>query len=137
MDASINYLGHIETPYLQIEHCPRNIQPEGPECRLVIKKQYQEAMLGLEPGKLILILYWFEMVDRQRLCQNSRKTGKYAGVFALRSPHRPNPIGASVLKIERIDQNIIYVRGLDCLNGTPLVDIKPAILSESLIRKTA
>ncbi len=130
MNRSVYFLGHIETPYTELKQCPRNIQPGGPECRLIIKPKYTEATLGLKPGKEILILYWFDQVERDRLRQNSRKTGEYAGVFALRTPHRPNPIGAAVLKIERIDNNIIYVRGLDCLSGTPLVDIKPAITAE-------
>jgi tRNA-Thr(GGU) m(6)t(6)A37 methyltransferase TsaA len=132
MDASLCFIGHIETPYVAIEQCPRNIQPDGPECRIVINKQYGDALLGLEPEKEILVLYWFEEVDRRRLRQNSRKTGRYAGVFALRTPNRPNPIGAAVLKIERIENNSIVVRGLDCLNETPLLDIKPAILGETM-----
>ena len=52
------------------------------------------------------------------------------GTFALRSPHRPNPIGAAIVKIETIERERVFVKGLDCLNGTHLLDIKPAIMHE-------
>ena len=68
--------------------------------------------------------------DRSRLRQSSKK-GELAGTFALRSSHRPNPIGAAVVKIKSISGSIIVVRGLDCLTGTLLLDIKPAMSTES------
>ena len=125
-DAVIRPIGHIETPYDTIRDCPRNITPDGPLCALVIRDDLIDAMYKLGAGDVILVLYWFENVDRERTRQHSKKTGEFAGVFALRTPNRPNPIGAAVVKIENIVENKIYVKGLDCLNGTPLVDIKPA-----------
>lgn len=130
MEAVVKFIGHIETPYKRIDACPRNIESDGPLCSLVVKEELLDGLLGLSAGQKILILYWFENVDRKRLQQNSRKTGEFSGVFALRTPNRPNPIGAAVVKIEKIENNIIYVKGLDCLNGTPLLDIKPAKTGE-------
>jgi len=130
MEAVVKFIGHIETPYKYIDECPRNIESNGPLCSLVVKEELLDGFLGLSAGQKILILYWFENVDRKRLQQNSRKTGEFSGVFALRTPNRPNPIGAAVVKIEKIENKIIYVKGLDCLNGTPLLDIKPAITGE-------
>ncbi len=130
MDAQLTFIGRIETPYRRLEDCPRNIDPAGPPCRLVIHAPFAEGLFGLNPGQQILILYWFDEVDRGRLRQNSRKTGEPAGVFALRTPNRPNPIGAAVLKIEAVEGASIRVRGLDCLDGTPLLDIKPAMAGE-------
>ncbi|MBC8430559.1 MAG: tRNA (N6-threonylcarbamoyladenosine(37)-N6)-methyltransferase TrmO [Desulfobacterales bacterium] len=125
MEAVVKFIGHIETPYKYIDECPRNIESNGPLCSLVVKEELLDGLLGLSAGQEILILYWFENVDRKRLQQNSRKTAEFSGVFALRTPNRPNPIGAAVVKIEKIENKIIYVKGLDCLNGTPLLDIKP------------
>lgn len=62
--------------------------------------------------------------------QKSRNSGEKVGIFALRSPHRPNPIGAAIVPIEKIECGVVFVKGLDCLNGTSLVDIKPAIMNE-------
>ena len=130
MEAVVKFIGHIETPYKYIDECPRNIEPNGPLCSLVVKEELLDGLLGLSAGQEILILYWFENVDRKKLQQNSRQTGEFSGVFALRTPNRPNPIGAAVVKIEKIENKIIYVKGLDCLSGTPLLDIKPAKTGE-------
>jgi len=89
-----------------------------------------DGLTGLQPGQKILILYWFENTDRTTNKQESNNGEELIGTFALRSPHRPNPIGAAVLPIETIDNGVVSVKGLDCLNGTHLLDIKPAILHE-------
>jgi tRNA-Thr(GGU) m(6)t(6)A37 methyltransferase TsaA len=130
MNAALKFIGRIKTPYKTLEDCPRNIDPTGPLCKLVINKNMKDGVTGLIPGQKILVLYWFEDVDRSSYQQESRKKGKRLGVFALRSPHRPNPIGAAVVRIESIENMQIFVKGLDCLDGTPLLDIKPAILDE-------
>lgn len=130
-DPHLVVIGRIETPYRRLEDCPRNIDPAGPPCRLHLLPEYADGLLGLEPGRAILVLYWLQG-DRGRLRQTSRKTGEYSGIFALRTPHRPNPIGAGMVRIEAIEGPIVTVRGLDCLDGTPLLDIKPAMGGEAL-----
>ena len=127
-------IGHVETPYTTLEECPKNVDPEGPPCALVLDPRYEEALDGLHEGDQILILYWFEGVDRERLRQLRRGEGPMMGTFALRSPHRPNPVAAAVLPIEGIDGTRVAVRGMDCLDGTPLIDIKPAIRAERGMR---
>ena len=130
MNATLEFIGQIRTPYKNLDDCPRNIDPAGPLCELVLNNEMKDGVSGLIPGQKILVLYWFDEVDR-KICQlESRKKGKRTGVFALRSPQRPNPIGAAVVRIEDIKNNCIFVKGLDCLDGTPLLDIKPAILDE-------
>ena len=130
LKATIKSIGHIVTPYKTLDECPRNINPEGPLCKLILKDDLRDGLLGLNVGQRILVLYWFEQVDRTILRQHSRPTGELAGIFALRTPNRCNPIGAAVLTIEQIHDGVISVRGLDCLNGTPLLDIKPAMSGE-------
>lgn len=127
---SIESIGQIRTPYKTLEGCPRNINLQGPSCELVIRTELSDAMMGLYPGQKIVILYWLEHADRSALRQNSRRTGELSGVFALRTPNRCNPIGVAVLPIEEINNNVISVNGLDCLDGTPLLDIKPAMTGE-------
>ncbi len=130
MEALVRPIGSIETPYKKLNECPRNIEPNGPVCKLVISKDLIDGLYGLSVGQDILILYWFDNVDRNILQKHSKKTGEFSGVFALRSQNRPNPIGAAIVKIESIENESIYVKGLDCLSGTPLLDIKPAKFSE-------
>jgi tRNA-Thr(GGU) m(6)t(6)A37 methyltransferase TsaA len=130
MNATLEFIGQIRTPYKRLEDCPRNIDPAGPLCELVLNNETKDGASGLVPGQKILVLYWFDAADRKTCQLESRKKGKRTGVFALRSPQRPNPIGAAVVTIEDIKNNCIFVKGLDCLDGTPLLDIKPAILDE-------
>lgn len=131
MKAELNYIGHIKTPYKSLEECPRNINPNGPICQIVVDRDFVNGILGLSTGERILILYWLENTNRNATRQKSGRNGEMMGTFALRSPHRPNPIGAAVVTIETIENRILYVKGLDCLDGTPLIDIKPAIMLEA------
>lgn len=126
-NAEICFIGRIETPYERIEECPRNVDPGGPMCKLALNPVFRDGLLGLSPGQEIVILYWLGLGDRHLLRQHSRKTGEYAGAFALRTPNRPNPIGMAVSTIEKMEDGNVWVRGLDCLSGTPLIDIKPVI----------
>ncbi len=133
MDAALQYIGHVDTPYKTIEACPNNIDyTSGPPCRLVLNEAFRAGLTGLRPGQNILILYWFENRDRNELVVPADEDGESVGTFALRSPNRPNPIVTATLPIESIDHEggVVSVRGLDCLDGTPLLDIKPAILLE-------
>jgi tRNA-Thr(GGU) m(6)t(6)A37 methyltransferase TsaA len=125
-DPHILPVGHIRTPYSTLEECPRNVDHSGPVCELVIDAAYAEGLAGLAVGDRILVLYWLDQAERGPLTQKRRGTGQTRGVFALRSPDRPNPIGAAVVTIESLAGGRVEVRGLDCLDGTPLLDIKPA-----------
>ena len=91
---------------------------------------YAEGLSGLGIGDQILVLYWLEQADREKVLETSCKTGQLIGTFALRSPNRPNPIGATVVTIHEISENEVIVHGLDCVNGKPLLDIKAAIMAE-------
>jgi tRNA-Thr(GGU) m(6)t(6)A37 methyltransferase TsaA len=130
MKAVLEPIGYINTPYKDLKDCPKNIDPNGPVCHLILNSEYIEGLSGLQPGQRILILYWLENTNRSIMHQKRRGVGKMSGTFSLRSPHRPNPIGAATLPIEKIEKGIVTVKGLDCLDGTSLIDIKPAILQE-------
>ena len=120
-------IGHIKTPYNTIDECPRNINEDAVPCHILVKEEYIDGLFGLNAGDSILVLYWMDKATFSKLTLPSRKTGEIKGIFALRTPQRPNPIGAAVVTIEDIIEGEIIVRGLDCLNMTPLLDIKPAM----------
>ena len=124
------FIGHIETPYRTPADCPYTVNPGGPESRIVVLPQYAAGLTGLEVGGRILVLYWLDKASRNKPLVAERRSGKIAGAFAARTPHRPNPIAAAVVTIEAIDGSILKVRGLDCTAGTPLLDIKPAMVTE-------
>ena len=123
-------IGQIETPYQTIDECPRNLMTDGPPCRIFVDEEYAEGLYGLGPGASILILYWLDQATFGSLKQTSRLSGETKGIFALRTPSRPNPIAAAVVKIDALDGQELIVRGLDCTDGTPLLDIKPAMNNE-------
>ena len=96
---SLNPIGRIRTPYKTLEDCPKNVDPEGPLCELIIDTNLAEGLLGLTQGQEILVLYWFDGVDRNITSHLSRKYGGQRGVFAMRTPTRPNPIAAAVVSM--------------------------------------
>ncbi|MEZ9349642.1 TrmO family methyltransferase [Vibrio splendidus] len=131
MSAELKFIGRITTPYHSVAECPNNIQPDnGPICEIKLDAEFQQGLLGLHSGDHILILYWLEGANRDELIQSWDDETPIKRTFALRSPHRPNPIGAAVLPIDKIENGTVTVRGLDCLNNTALLDIKPAIYRE-------
>lgn len=124
-DAALRFIGTIRTPWTDRSQCPRQGREDGPECRVVLNPEWEPALQGLENYERIELLYWLHHSRRDLLVQTPHGEGIAYGTFALRSPVRPNPIGTSVVKLERIEGAELVVRGLDCLDGTPLIDIKP------------
>lgn len=124
-DAQLRFIGVIRTPWRDRKDCPRQGRADGPECRLVLDPIWVPALAGLEEYAQIEVLYWLDRSRRDLLTQSPRSDGATVGTFALRSPVRPNPIGTSRVDLVRIDGAEVVVRGLDCLDGTPLLDIKP------------
>ncbi len=137
MTYQLRPIGTIRTPYRSLDECPRNTIQGGAFSRIVIDPEWSDGLFGLAPGDAILVLYWLDRASLGKLRQTSRMSGETRGIFALRTPRRPNPLGAAVVTIDDIEENEIHVRGLDCLDGTPLIDIKPAMAGESADEMTA
>jgi tRNA-Thr(GGU) m(6)t(6)A37 methyltransferase TsaA len=98
------------------------------EARLILEPALVDGLTGLQPGQQIMIIFYFHRSKGFDLLQHPRgdPSRPRRGVFALRSPERPNPIGVTVVELVRIDGNVLHVRGLDALDGSPILDIKPA-----------
>ncbi len=124
-DASLVFIGRIETPFKTRADCPRQGRIDGPECRLVVTPPYDQALAGLEAFETIEVLYWMHEARRDLIVQNPKGDGITRGTFALRSPLRPNPIATSLVRLVRREGASLIVRGLDCLDCTPLLDLKP------------
>ena len=125
-DAALYFIGRIHTPWATRDQCPRQGRTDGPECRIEIFAPWDQAMTGIESYGRLEILYWLDRSRRDLILQNPKSDGRrYFGTFALRSPQRPNPIGTSLVTLERVEGSCLIVRGLDCLDGTPLIDVKP------------
>lgn len=124
-DAGVWFIGRIRTPWQARSECPRRGSHDGPECRIELDERWRSALTGLEAHSRIQVLYWMHRARRDLVLQRPRGAETPIGTFALRSPVRPNPIASSIVKLERIEGTTLIVRGMDCIDGTPVVDIKP------------
>jgi len=129
MSAELVFVGHIKTPYQTTEACPGQARPENGTSQIIVDENYASAIDGLKVGDHIHVLYWLDQADRSVLKTVPRwsETNEERGVFSIRSPRRPNPIALSTVEIFSIDENIMTVTAMDCINGTPLLDMKPYI----------
>lgn len=98
------------------------------ESQIILKPAVIEGLTGMEPGQQLMILFHFHRSQNYELLQHPRgnRDRPRRGVFTLRSPRRPNPIGVTVVDLLAIEGNVLRVRGLDAIDGTPVLDIKPA-----------
>jgi tRNA-Thr(GGU) m(6)t(6)A37 methyltransferase TsaA len=124
-DAGLVFIGRIHTPWTNRMECPRQGRRDGPVCRIEVFAPWVEALEGIDNYDSIEVLYWLHHSRRDILLQSPRSDGATRGAFSLRSPVRPNPIGTSLVSLVGIDGPVLSVRGLDCLDGTPLIDLKP------------
>ncbi len=124
-DAGVYFIGTIRTPWTVRGECPKRGSLDGPICSIVVDERWREALTGMDDHPLIQVLYWMHHARRDLVLQTPIRTGRTTGTFALRSPVRPNPIASSVVALVGIEGTTLRVRGLDCLDGTPLIDLKP------------
>ncbi len=119
-------VGIIHSPFKNIEGVP--IQPaaaNGIKGRIELYKKYTQGLLGLGGFSHIILIYHLHLSKDYSLKVIPFLLDSEQGVFATRAPKRPNPIGISVVKVERIRRNIIDIANVDIVEGTPLLDIKP------------
>jgi tRNA-Thr(GGU) m(6)t(6)A37 methyltransferase TsaA len=124
-DASVYFIGRIRTPWQERKACPRQGDREnGPLCRIEVDAHWHQALAGIERYRELQILYWMSFARRDLVLQMPTN-GEPLGTFALRSPVRPNPIASSIVALAATEPGVLLVKGLDCMDGTPLIDIKP------------
>jgi tRNA-Thr(GGU) m(6)t(6)A37 methyltransferase TsaA len=124
-DAGLVFIGRIRTPWTSREDTPRQGSHSGPVCRLEIFEPWVPALKGVEFYNHLEVIYWLHHSRRNLVLQSPKSNGLTRGTFSLRSPVRPNPIGTSIVKLVGIEGSAVLVRGLDCLDETPLIDLKP------------
>lgn len=124
-DAGVYFIGRIYTPWRSRHECPKRGSPDGPICSIVVDPRWQAALTDIADHPRIQVLYWMHRARRDLVLQTPYRTRQTTGSFALRSPLRPNPIASSVVELVAVEGATLRVRGLDCLDGTPLIDLKP------------
>jgi len=125
-EIKVTPIGVIHTPYKK----PENIPIQGPfkndvEGCVELKEKYIPGLKDLDKFSHAILIYYFHLSNKEHLQGRPYLEDKKHGIFAIRSPNRPNHLGFSIVKIEKIKGNKIYFTEVDMLDGTPLLDIKP------------
>jgi len=124
-DAGLVFIGRIRTPWTSRMEVPRQGRHDGPLCRIEVFEPWVAALDGLQHYERIEVIYWLHLSRRDLVLQSPADDGTARGTFSLRSPVRPNPLGTSISRLVGIEGATVLVRGLDCLDNTPLLDLKP------------
>jgi len=128
-DAGLYFIGRIHTPWTRREDCPKNAGGSDAVCTIALDPRWEPGLAELETCSHVIVLYWMDRAPRDLVSQKPAHYDRARGTFALRSPARPNPIALSVAALVGIEGPVVRVRGLDCLDGTPLLDLKPYFAS--------
>ena len=128
-DASLYFIGRIHTPWTRRQDCPKNGRESEEVCTIEVAARWAAALKGVETCTHLVMLYWMDQARRDLVLQAPRHYDELRGSFALRSPVRPNPIAMSVVRLIGVEGDTLRVKGLDCLDGTALLDIKPYFAS--------
>ncbi len=129
-ELRLDPIGIARTPFVEAVQAPR--QPAAASkvegvIELHAGRGFEFALEDLAPGQGLWVLFWFHKSPGWRAKVRPPRAEKRRGVFATRSPHRPNPLGLSALELLRVDGLNLHVRGVDLLDGTPVLDIKPFV----------
>jgi tRNA-Thr(GGU) m(6)t(6)A37 methyltransferase TsaA len=131
-DASLYFIGRIRTPWKDRKECPKNAREareSGAVCAIEVDPRWAPALAGIETCTHLIVLYWMDRSRRDLVVQVPSHYGPGRATFTLRSPMRPNPIALSVVRLVKVEGTTLLVVGLDCLDGTPLIDLKPYFAS--------
>ncbi|MGC8780799.1 MAG: tRNA (N6-threonylcarbamoyladenosine(37)-N6)-methyltransferase TrmO [Anaerolineae bacterium] len=120
----LNPIGVIHSPYQQRDQAPRQGRLSENEATLEVFPSFAPALKGIEHCSHVIVLYWGDRANREVLQSPTPFSEAPVGVFASRSPNRPNPIAFCVADLIRREGNRLIVRGVDALDGSPLLDIK-------------
>ena len=124
-DASLSFIGQIETPFKDRKDCPRNGRKTDEIAFVKLKPEFLPGLKSIETCSHVIVFYWMHKAMRTLIQQRPKFDDAIHGTFALRSPNRPNPISISVVELLEVMPDGLKIRYIDCLDGTPLLDIKP------------
>jgi tRNA (adenine37-N6)-methyltransferase len=125
--VQFNPIGVIRSGLNDPDQAPKQGLPAGLEARIEILPQWHEALEGLEPGRMLWVIYHFHRAGPPKLKVHPRHDPQrpLTGLFNTRSPQRPNPLALTLVRLEAIEDGVLTVRGLEALDGTPVIDLKP------------
>jgi tRNA (adenine37-N6)-methyltransferase len=121
-------IGIVHSPYKEAKGTPiQGVFSEKAEARVELEDKYVPGLKDLDGFSHAILLYHFSLSDREEIVARPYLEAEEHGIFAIRSPYRPNHIGLSIVKIKTIEGNRLYFTEVDVLDGTPVLDIKPYV----------
>lgn len=121
MDLTLRPIGTVRSTYANPLDAPRQGEFAQTEARVELRPEYEAGLEGIGPGADLLVVWWAHLADRNLLARPGSD-----GVFVMRTPHRPNPICISDVRVVRREGTTLFVTGLEATDGTPVLDIKSA-----------
>ena len=128
-DQGVYFIGRIRTPFKSRAECPKNSAESKAIGLVELDPRYAAGLADLLLYSHVWLLYWMDQARRDLILQVPAHLGRPRGTFALRSPVRPNPIAMAAVQLLGMEGDALRVRGVDCIDGTPLLDIKPYFAS--------
>ena len=133
MDAfELRRIGVVESPIADRHDAPKQADEDAPAAWIVVDDAYVDGLLGVEVGDPVFVVTWLHEAERDVLQVHSRgdESRPLTGVFSVRSPVRPNPLGLHLTTVTAVDGNRVQVAELEAIDGTPVVDLKPKLGDE-------
>jgi len=120
----------IPVGFVKTETVGKEVRDKGNVSEIVFREDLAEALEGIEDFSHLFVIFWMHEISKEErrtmmVRPRGRRDMPLLGVFATRTPHRPNPIGLTLVEVLGVEGNVVTVRGLDAFNGTPILDIKP------------
>lgn len=125
-------IGRVESTLRDLESAPKQADEGAPSAWLAFEPDVQPGLQNIRPGDELILITWLDRAARNVLSVHPRgdRSRSQQGVFSTRSPHRPNPIGLHTIEVIAVDGLRLQVRGLEALDGTPILDLKPVLDSD-------
>ncbi|MFE2961706.1 tRNA (N6-threonylcarbamoyladenosine(37)-N6)-methyltransferase TrmO [Nocardia tengchongensis] len=125
----VRAVGLVRSPLTDRAGAPRQADEDAPPAEIVLAPEYAAAAADLQPGMRVVLLTWLHAGSRDVLAVHPRgdRSRTPTGVFATRSPDRPNPIGLHEVTLTAVSPEVLGVAGLEAIDGTPILDIKPVL----------
>jgi tRNA-Thr(GGU) m(6)t(6)A37 methyltransferase TsaA len=133
-DGHVVFIGRIRSPWKSRAECPKNMaaaRETGLTATVEVDDAFRPGLEGLGNASHVIVLSWFHHAPRNLIVQRPRHATESKGVFSLRSPVRPNPVGLHVAKLLTLDvaTGLLTLDAIDVLDGTPVIDLKPYFAS--------
>lgn len=128
-DLTLRIVGRVRSDLRDLHAAPRQGAEGAPDAWVELDAAYADALVGISPGQAVLLVTWLDRADRAVLQTHPRndRSRPLAGVFATRSPDRPNPLGLHRVTVRAVDGTRLRVGPLEAVDGTPVVDLKPVL----------